>query len=83
MKAAIIVIAGIMAMSGPVFADQPEEIKYKIRYEIPSDMDFQVLREFKLYNKDGTKVYENKHFNNPKMIIKKDDEPRSLYRKAK
>ena len=51
MKAAIIVIAGIMATAGPVFADQPEEIKYEIRYEVPNDMEFQVLKEFKLYNK--------------------------------
>ena len=72
-----------MATAGPVFADQPEEIKYEIRYEVPNDMEFQVLKEFKLYNKDGIKVYENKHFNNPKMIIKKEDELRSLYRKTK
>tara|TARA_R100001082_G_C4352550_1_gene155252 strand:+ start:54 stop:305 length:252 start_codon:yes stop_codon:yes gene_type:complete len=83
MKAAIIVIAGIMATAGPVFAEEPEEIKYKIRYETPTDMEHQVLKEFKLYSEEGAKVYKNNYFNNPKMIIKKEEELKDSYRKTK
>lgn len=83
MKAGIIIIAGIMAMAGPVFAENPEEINYKIRYEIPGDMEHQILKEFNLYSKDGTKVYKNNNFNNPKMIIKEEEKLQSLYKKAK
>ena len=46
MKAAIIVIAGIMATAGPVFAEQPKEgeyITYKIK--IDKDEDFEQLLE--------------------------------------
>ena len=46
MKAAIIVIAGIMATAGPVFAEQPksaEYITYKIK--IDKDEDFEKLLE--------------------------------------
>ena len=46
MKAAIIVIAGIMATAGPVFAEQPREseyITYKIK--IDKDEDFEQLLE--------------------------------------
>ena len=46
MKAAIIVIAGIMATASPVFAEQPKEgeyITYKIK--IDKDEDFEQLLE--------------------------------------
>ena len=46
MKAAIIVIAGIMATASPVFAEQPKEgeyITYKIK--IDKDEDFEKMLE--------------------------------------
>jgi hypothetical protein len=44
MKAAIIVIAGIMATAGPVFADQPQQTEY-ITYKINIDKDSNFEKE--------------------------------------
>jgi len=59
MKAAIIVIAGIMATAGPVFAEQPKEgeyITYKIK--IDKDEDFEQLLE---ENEELLKQLNNKN----------------------
>ena len=59
MKAAIIVIAGIMATAGPVFAEQPKDgeyITYKIK--IDKDEDFEQLLE---ENEELLKQLNNKN----------------------
>jgi len=59
MKAVIIVIAGIMATAGPVFAEQPKEgeyITYKIK--IDKDEDFEQLLE---ENEELLKQLNNKN----------------------
>ena len=59
MKAAIIVIAGIMATAGPVFAEQPKEGEY-ITYKIKIDKDegFEQLLE---ENEELLKQLNNKN----------------------
>ena len=46
MKAAIIVIAGIMATAGPVLAEQPKNVEYiTYKIKIDKDEDFEKLLE--------------------------------------
>ena len=81
MKAAIIVIASVMAMAGPVFADEPDEINYKIRFIDSKSEKNQVLREFNLYDMKKTNKYKNDFFTTPKLAIEK-EEVNNSYRKA-
>ena len=50
MKAAIIVIAGIMATAGPVFADESDKINYLIKYVSSDKAKDQVLKDFNMYD---------------------------------
>ena len=82
MKAAIIVIAGIMTMVSPVYADEDEKINYPINFVNSEKAKDQSLKEFKMYGVKESNTYENNLFKAPKFIIL-EKEDNKLYKKAK
>ena len=63
MKAGIIVIAGVMAMAGPVFADQPERTNY-ITYKIKIDRDDNFEKELENNKEFFEQLKNNNLFSN-------------------
>jgi hypothetical protein len=82
MKTAIIVIAGIMATAGPVFADEGDKINYLIKYVSSDKAKDQVLKDFNMYDIKDSSKYKNDLFKTPKLTII-DGEDKDLYKKAK
>jgi hypothetical protein len=82
MKAAIIVFAGVMAMTGPVFANEGEKINYPINFVSSVKAKDQALKEFKMYDIRESSKFKNDLFKTPKFtIIKSKDN--NFYKKAK
>jgi hypothetical protein len=82
MKAAIVAIICVMAMTGPVLADEGEKINYPINFVNSEKAKDQVLKEFKMYDIKESNKYKNNIFKAPRFnIIEGDD--KNLYKKAK
>ena len=82
MKTAIIVIAGIMATAGPVFADESDKINYLIKYVSSDKAKDQVLKDFNMYDIKESSKYKNDLFKTPELTII-DGDDKDLYKKAK
>ena len=82
MKSGIIVIAGIMAIAAPVFADEHDRTNYLIKYVNSDKAKDQVLREFNMYDVKESDKFVDDLFKSPKLFIK-EGEDKNLYKKAK
>jgi hypothetical protein len=82
MKAAIIAIVGVMAMTGPVFANEGEKINYPINFVNSEKGKDQVLKEFRMYDIKDSIKYKNDTFKTPKLYII-ESEGNNFYKKAK
>jgi hypothetical protein len=82
MKAAFIVIVGVMTMASPVFAQEGEKINYLIKYVSSDKAKDQVLKDFKMYDVKESDKYRNDLFRTPELTII-EGENKNFYKKAK
>ena len=82
MKAAIIVVAGIMAIAGPVFAQEATGMNYPINYTSSEKEKEQILKHFKMYEPNASSKYKNDMFDAPELTITEGEES-NFYKKAK
>lgn len=82
MKVAFIVVAVIMAMAGPVFAEEGDKINYLIKYVNSDKAKDQVLKDFKMYDIKESDKYRNDMFKTPELTIIEGEE-KNFYKKAK
>ena len=82
MKGVFILVAGIMTMASPVFAQEGEKINYLIKYVSSDKAKDQVLKDFKMYDIKESDKYRNDLFKTPKLTII-EGEDNNFYKKAK
>ena len=82
MKAAFIVVAGVMTMASPVFAQGGEKINYLIKYVSSDKAKDQVLKDFNMYDIKESDKYRNDLFKTPELTII-EGEDKNFYKKAK
>ena len=82
MKAVFIIVAGIVTMASPVFAQEGEKINYLIKHVNSDKAKDQVLKEFKIYDIKESDKYRNDLFKAPELTII-EGEDKGSYKKAK
>jgi len=82
MKLTFAVVAAVMSIAAPVFGQEPQDIKYHIKYVDSNDGTHNDLKDFNMQGDNKSAKYKNDSYQMPKFFIKESAPGNNFFKKA-